>query len=133
MDKVITSKHYKTKEIGALLEGKTAAERAVIKASELAKVELFDFKLDGYEVELFNLHEENGLLTVTVEASKDGKMLVLDNPFQFQNPPIMVSDGTYYKVRNDITGKEIKLPNSVENPEQALKEIIINTIKAVDK
>lgn len=133
MAKTITSKRYELKEVGTLLQGKTSSEKAVIKASKLAKVNLSNYSLDGYDIEPSNLREENGLLVVDLRVFKNGVELSLSNPFQFKNPPIMVHDGTYHKGIDSITGLEEDRPNFVENPEQALKEIIVNAVRAATK
>lgn len=92
---------------------------AKIKANKLAKIILpKTFSLNDYDIEILEQPGiEKGLLKVVIKASKDGKELFIDNPLYFQNPPLMVHDGTKY----------------VEDHQQALKEIIIRVVKITGK
>lgn len=134
MDKIYTVKRYELKEIGLKIQNKSAEEKSLIKAQELAKQPLNNFSFKGYDIEILGQPiEENGLLKVSVKAYKDGKKLFVDNPLLYKNPPIMVHDGTYYKTTLPTINDEIDAPNFVEDPLQALKEIIVETIRILNK
>ena len=55
----------------------------------------------------------------------------INNPYYIKNPPLFVEDGTYYE-ELDTEGKNILLSNFKEDPEQALKETIVNMLKSLD-
>src|SRR3990167_2883278 len=131
MDKIYTPKKYELKESGNLIKDKSSKEGAEIKAKELAKVILpRNFNYKGYDIEVIEqphwiIRKDNTLLVVKISASKNGNLLnVEDGVFEYVNPPIMVSDGTFYKGYNDLIKEEVAYANFVEEPEQALKEII---------
>lgn len=143
MDKTITSKRYELKEIGVLIQGKDASERSEIKAKELAKVTLpTTLTHNGYDLEVLKqphitIRKGHTLLEVCIKASKNGIPLnVGDGIFQYQNPPIMIPDGTFHKETKITPGGstyEMDVPNFVEDPQGVLKEIIVETIKVLNK
>ena len=135
MDKIFTPKRYELKEIGNLIKDKPAKERAEIKAKELAKTDLQDgsFSLNGYDVQVIEQGTKGSLLWVKLTASKDGQPVnVGDGIFEYRNPPIMVHDGSYHKQLNRF-GIEDDVPNYVEDPQMALKSIIVETIRVLNK
>lgn len=133
MDKVYTDeKVYEIGEIGNLIKDKKAKERALIKAEELSKIKLSDFSRDDYDIKIVSQPKLSGnLLEISVIATKDKKKIEIDNPLQFLNPPIMVPDGTYHK--EIIFDRETDIHNFREDPEEALHQIIVQTIKLFDK
>ncbi len=128
-------RRFELKAVGNLIKDKPANEKALIKAQELSKAKLpKKFSLNGFDIEIISLPIElNGNLNVSIRAWKNGKELFIDNPLIYQNPPIMVPDGTYHKVINPMTGVEEEKSNFVEDLEQALKEIIVDTVRITGK
>jgi hypothetical protein len=118
--------------ISQSLASKTPAEITQAKADLLAKVPLTQFDLRGYSVIIKELTTEKNMLKVWVEATKDGKPIFVDNPLYYLNPPYKVPDGTFTTAQvRDRSGKttERQVANFKEDPEEALKEIIVQTLE----
>lgn len=137
--KIFSNKRYELKKIGNLIKDKPAKERSEIKVKELAKIKLpKKFIHNGYNIEIveqpyWTLRNGNTLLIIIIRASQNGQPLnVDDGVFEYINPPIMVPDGTYHKEVTD-RGVEFDSHNLVEDPELALKEIICETIRILNK
>lgn len=104
---------YKLKEVGESLKGKSIKKRHSIKVKEFSKIKLKNFTKDGIEIAITDgPKEKDGLLFVSIEATKDGEDIKVNNPLLFKNPPIMVPNGDDF----------------VEDLEEALKIIIVNTV-----
>lgn len=109
--------------------------RSSYKAGVLSDVKLknidddpqVEFSIDGVEIEIFVLKQEDGLLKVDARAVKDGEVLKVDNPLYFKNPPLKVPTGKFHKEL--IDGEEVDVMNYREAPEEALKQIIWQVIK----
>jgi len=108
--------------------------RSLYKATCLAKVRFNNnqFIHKGYRIIFIKTPiVENGLLKVTVRAFFDNKEIILNTPFLYKNPPIMVADGTF---RNKtFNGSRVTLPNFKENTTESLKEIIVQTVERASK
>lgn len=130
---------YELKTIGNLIKGLPALQKRDIKARELAKISLPQkFTHNNYDIEIvkppYTVPAPAGLkLVVHVKASQNGQDLnVGDGIFEYINPPILVHDGTYHKALNPM-GIEVDARNLVENPMLALKEIIAETVRILNK
>ena len=81
------------------------------------------FEHRGYEVEILSKEVEGDLLKVEVQWNGRTETI------RFKNPPILVSDGTKRKVYDETLDQEIEIDNFKLDPEEALKEIIVQTIE----
>lgn len=68
----------------------------------------------------------DGRLEVIASAFRNGKPVFVDNPLYYLNPPIKAPNGTWRK--ETIEGIEADLENFDDNPEEALKQIVGQTI-----
>src|SRR3990167_4075747 len=122
--------------ISPLLEGKTALERADIKATEIAKIQPSIYQKADYSIEIVDIEKVDQGVHVFVKATKGGKPVgfgdgsVETESITIQNPPILVPDGTTHTVTIKRGGKEVQAeePNYVENVEEALRLVIAQTI-----
>lgn len=71
-------------------------------------------------------------LEVSVSATRNGKVIPIDNPLIFINPPIKVPDGTVH-IEQNIDGVDIEVDNYKEDPQEALKEIVYQVIQLQEK
>lgn len=79
---------------------------------------------------------ESGLVEVSLLAADIATQELLpglDNPYQFQNPPINVPDGTWRKEMIQTTEdpeslEEVDVPNFVEDPALALRSCITSVV-----
>ena len=91
-------------------------------------------KKGKYDIVILNKVQEDNKLTLTLEVKKNGKEVDLTglNPFIFVNPPVCIikEDAVFEEVK----GKEPKVIKErvlEENPEEALKSIITDTLERV--
>lgn len=113
------------------LEGKTAEERAEIKAQWFADLPTRTFTRGRYSVTLSNFARNRGTFSVFVVVQKDG-VEVLRDTFQFVNPRIRTPDGTFHTetiVRPDGTLFDSKVPNYTEDLSEILKIELIDAIR----
>ena len=102
-------------------------EIARIKAAEINKEvsamnkSMFD-KENNVEIEILFHEYKDGIFSCVVEVKKDGKIVKVNNPFNFYNPPLKVHDGTFRKEGN------IDVQNFVESPADAIREILFQAI-----
>lgn len=80
-------------EIRERIEGLPPDERAVEKAAALASRPLPVFETQGLVVTVTALEADGPRLIVHLEATKNGQPTVVDGPFIYHNPPILVRDG----------------------------------------
>jgi hypothetical protein len=99
--------------VGNHIKNKDSKYKGKHKAQELAKCKIRKF--NGIEIE--SLSVERGMLKVIIKGQGDR------NPFYFQNPPILVQDGTF---STDKDGNEVA--NFKEDLEEALQQIINQVI-----
>lgn len=129
------------KKLNKLILGMKADKQREVCLKELIKVKPQKFKkvvdIKGkseheVEVEIVSVSQElvngNDLLKVIARAWMDGNEVSVDNPLYYMNPPICVPDGTF-ETRIDEFGKEMQISNFIENPEEALRQIVLETIK----
>lgn len=135
------------KTLNKLALGMKADKQREVCLGELVKVKPYKFKksvkikgkgLHEIEVEIVEVSTGEGeywfpgprdnLLKVIAKAWKDGIELFVDNPLYYHNAPIMVPDGTF-EMKIDEFGKEMQVANFVENPEEALRQIVWETIR----
>lgn len=81
-------------DVSRAIEGKSASERALLRADAYATASLpASFEHDGLSITVVEGPvREGAVLRVTLAASQDGKELPLNNPFLFVNPPVMVRE-----------------------------------------
>ena len=129
------------KTLNKLVLGMKADKQREVCLGELIKIKPHKFKkmveikgksLHEIEVEIVSVSQEivngNDLLKVIAKAWMDGKEVFVDNPLYYMNPPIMVPDGTF-ETKIDEFGREMQVANFVENPEEALRQIVLETLK----
>lgn len=109
------------------LRNKDSEERARLKAQWFAELPTRTFTRGEYSVTLSNFSAVDKVFSVFVVVEKGG-VEVLRDTFQFVNPPLMVPDGTF---RTEVTerGSEIQVQNLVEDPVEALRQMLIEAIK----
>lgn len=119
--------------IEALLKDKTVKEKANLKSKELAKVKLGKFSKDGFDIEIVgDVKTIKDGIEVFAKAKglgfgKDGSVEI--ERFRFFNPPVLVDDpaGDIIKVSKD------KQRTLKYDPEEAIRQILLQTIKIVGK
>lgn len=125
------------KKLTNLSLGMRADQQREVCLGELIKVRPHKFKkqveikgksLHEIEVEIVEVSQKDDLLKVIARAWKDGIELFVDNPLYYHNAPIMVPDGTFETKIGEF-GKEMQVANFVENPEEALRQIVLETIR----
>lgn len=132
MPKPIAALRYELKTIGLQLVQLPEVERSLFKAQELAKITLTNFTQGIYDVEILEQpKEKNGYLFISVKAKKSNVDMVINNPLIFKNPPIMVPDGTVHQEFRASIGAMIDVDNYVEDPVEALKQIIVDTLRTI--
>jgi hypothetical protein len=116
------------------LQGKSASERALIKAQALADAapgnKRVQFTQDGITYVVTGWYvDADGAFCVTVTASDANGPIPTDNLYRFINPPIKVPDGT---TRTEIgrDGQQRQLRNFTEDLLGAAKQIIIDAVGA---
>lgn len=128
--------------IRSKLEGKNYKERADIKATEVAKVAPQTFTKKGTQVEIISVEKIEGGVVVLARAYRNGEQLgfgkdgtVEIERFIFYNPPIMVSDptGDHKKELKDADGNILAVKSFREDPEEALRQALEDTIRIVGK
>lgn len=108
----------------------TARERHALKAAAHAalpqRVRMYRSGRDVLRVEEGPALED-GLLRVVLSLSRDGIIVSLDNPFYFQNPPVMVDDPaggvvvhTVHPVTKIVTERRLR-----EDVEEAFRIIVM--------
>jgi hypothetical protein len=113
------------------LEGKTADERAEIKAQWFAALPTRTFTRGDYSVRLSNFAKNSKTFSVFVIVEKNGVEILRDT-FRFVNPPILVPDGTFHTetiVATDMTLKHIRVPNLKEDLTESLKQMLIESVR----
>lgn len=102
------------------------------KSKEHAKCILFPFIKENIRITpIAQPHiDSNGFLSVSVRAEDiiTNKLLYVDNPLQYVNPPVKVQVGAF---TTDERG--IKHVNYKEDVYEALKQIIIQTVKVLNQ
>ena len=116
------------------LAGKTPAERNDIKCREFAKLTGETFTRGQYELTIEQgprLVTINGIpmLEVVVSLRRNNRVVEIDGHLRFYNPPIKIPDGTFTTVPDPLTGAPTQRPNYTEAPRQALREMIVSTLR----
>lgn len=128
-------------EIERLLKNKTSTEKHLLKTDEHCAIKPFNFEKDDFEIDVISIEKETkgkeaGLLKVVVDVKKGGENVFIDNPLYFQNPPIMVPDGTtrtVVQVGGEFDGKKSEVPNYKVDVKQALMDIVFNAVRVTYK
>lgn len=113
-----------------------AEQRANIKVQTLTlEKPTRAFTKNGMSINILNVEKDNNRLKVECEVTQDGKITpyVGADCLYFVNPPIKVPDGTYRKEVDPETKEEHDLENTIENPAEALKQIVADTLRIVHK
>lgn len=107
-------------------------QHGAYKAGVLAKVKLpKTFTLDGVTVTITagpRLHENGKWVEVELTAERGGVALRVDNPYQFENPPVMHHDGTWRQEISAIHNSVVDVPNMAERPAETLQRIIVDAV-----
>ena len=90
---------------------------------ELTKIKPHKFSRDGVDVEIVEVSQSGNLLRVVAKAWRNGIELPVNNPLLYHNPPMLVPDDTF----ETVDGKQVA--NFTENPQEALRQIVLETIK----
>jgi len=91
-------------------------------------------KKGKFDIKILKKESEDNKLTLTLEVKKNGKKVDLTdlNPFIFVNPPVcIILEDEIYEDENAKEPKVIKERVLEENPEEALKSIITDTLERV--
>jgi len=83
----------------------------------------------GFEIEIISMSEENEMLKIIATAWKNGKRVFVDNPLYYKNPPIQVPVG---KKKIKLEGKDVEVDEFMVNPDEALKEMVADTIRILN-
>lgn len=124
-------------KLDKLALAKNHEERQNICLNELCSVNPHKFKAehkgDDIDVEIVSVTTEeiNGkkLLKVIAKAWKNNVEIFVDNPLYYLNPPIWVPDGTFETIIDKVTKKPQQISNFKESPPEALRMIVIDTLK----
>lgn len=111
------------------LHGLTHDKQKDVCLRELTKIKPHKFSRDGLDVEIVEVSTTGNLLRVVAKAARNGIELPVNNPLLYQNPPIMVPDGTFETVIDGDTKLPRRQSNFAENPQEALQQIVFETIK----
>lgn len=113
---------YELKTVGNAIQGMSSKDAAKYKSSEMSKVVKRNF--NGIEVEKV-LYDQERLKVIIKGAGKA-------NPFYFQNPPLLVPDGTK-SIEIDSEGNEIEVDNFTEDLEKAFEHIVTQAYNTTKK
>jgi len=115
-----------------LLESKDPKEMKKEKAKEIHKVSLTSIVDGDVEITILNKTLKETGVTFNIAVKQNGLDVDLKdfNPFTIVNPPLMVPDGTFRKEMVTPT-KEMDVENTKEDPEEALRQILIQTVRGV--
>lgn len=113
--------------ISSQLVGKTAEEKAIIKAQAFASsnIKFASITIDGYVITITGKSYDASRKLLIIEftaKNPSGNPVDLCGPYEFYNPPIMVPSGK-------VDGKMVY----TENVLQALKTIFTDTMRYVRK
>ena len=117
------------KKFNKLAHAKTPHEKRQIAHDELAKVKPHKFKRGNIDVEIVSVGHEGELLKVIAKAWRGGVEVSVDNPLFYKNAPMLVPDGTFETVTDAITGKPRQEANFHEDANEALRSIVLETLK----
>jgi hypothetical protein len=133
----------KDAKISQKLENKTQVEKAEIKATEIAKI---NFKgettKDDIKIEILETNKLKNGVEFLVKAWKNGQQLGFskDGSVEIEririfNPPILIDDpkGDIVSTWQDEATGETKERRLKEDPEQAMKNILIMTVADIGK
>lgn len=120
-----------------LVLAKPFIERASFKGREIAKLcKPKSVERGEITVEITEVAPMEGGVTVFARAYKNGRQIgfgvdgtVDIERFRIYNPPILVPDGTKSDVV--IDGRQTKVDNFVEDPEEALMQALLDTIRVM--
>jgi len=115
--------------IAKKLKGKPAKQRARLKALEFRKLpRQHSFVRGDFIIEITSLSSFGDSISMNIQATKNGQNVLLSNPFIFHNPPVKVPDGTYH-IAQDERGEDFEVSNFKEDVDEALKQLVYETIK----
>lgn len=122
------------KKLDKLKNAKDAKEKREIALRELVKVKPQKFKqaindARDVDVEIVSVGQEGELLKVIAKCWLDGVGMPVDNPLYYHNAPMMVPDGTFETVVDELTKQPRQIANFHEDAEEALKLIVLETLK----
>lgn len=119
------------------LESLPKGQHAAYKSAVLAQIKLpKKFTLDGVTVTITagpRVHDNGKWVEVELTAERNGTALKVDNPYQFENPPIKHHDGTWRQELDPRTNEMHDVPNMVEDPLSTLQRIIVDAVLSVAK
>jgi len=98
------------------------------------KIKNQEFGTNGFRGKILSIEDlGNNLVKVIIEAKLNGKLILIggDNIFFFQNPPLLVPDGTTRTITDDTGTYEAN--NFEENHEKAIEVIILQEMKLQHK
>ena len=129
--------------IDFVLSGKSAIEKANIKADRIIKSNPKGiYEKPGIRVEIQSITEIPGGVELYAKAWKNGKQIgfgadgtIETERFRFINPPVLVLDPNGEIVRTYFDEEQQKTFISIyhEDPKQALRDALIDTIRIVGK
>jgi hypothetical protein len=113
-------------------EKKAAIRRAKCRAILDALAGQVPFTLNpvGYSITVTAMEEVDGNLVSTMEATRQGVPVVLNNPFVYVNPPLMIEDpqGDVIRTWTDRNGVEHSI-NYREAPLLAYRALVVDSVR----
>ena len=116
--------------INAYLTEKDPYKKACLKAQTLSEIDLSSFSSGEYQIEIQKLKSHEDFLQMYLTVKRNGARVSIDGFVRFYNPPVIVQSGVDGEIMRD--GTVVEKPFYVEDPAQALKDMIINLVKHLE-
>jgi hypothetical protein len=125
-------------KLDKLFAAQTPADMVSISLAEFLKVSPHSFtksKVDSdgaehiLDVGINTIHSANSMLVVTVDCKLDGQELFINNPLYFQNPLLLVPDGTFETINDPELGEQT-VPNMHEDATEAMRGMLFSVINS---
>ena len=121
--------------VSAVAEADRPALKAQIHATENAAVTKWT-TADGVTISIVSgprYDADRRFVEVEIAAvDAKGNQLLVDNPYQFANPPLKVPDGTYRKIPSFVTGApDLVVANTREDVQAAFQIMVTQAVMYV--
>ena len=81
------------------------------------------------QITINSISSSDKMLVVEADCLLDGNFIEVDNPLCFMNASILVADGSFETMIDEVTGQTYNIPNTSENAELALQKHILSAIE----